>query len=248
MVDRNTTGAAVRAEALSLRGARGWVYRDVGFEAPPGALVALEGEAGTGRTSLLLTLAGRMRPTGGTVTVDGLDLPRQAARVRRIAALGPVPGVNEPDPALSVAAHLREQLHLHGRPFAPLVRRGADRRATDALAAAGLDPAALPDGLHTPARELGALDRLRLSTALALIGAPRLLCADDIDDRLDDAGRRAAWQLLRDIADRGTTVLATTTDAGRAAGLADLTARTVPAENPAETAAAPEEEAADARA
>ncbi|WP_431679847.1 ATP-binding cassette domain-containing protein [Kitasatospora sp. KL5] len=243
MADRHA-GAAVRAEALSLRGARGWVYRDVEFEAPPGALVALEGEAGSGRTSLLLTLAGRMRPTGGSAAVDGLALPKQAAKVRRIAALGPVPGVNEPDPALTVAAHLREQLHLHGRPFAPSARRGNDRRAALALAAAGLDPDRLPDGLRTPARELGALDRLRLGTALALIGEPRLICVDEPDERLDDAGRRAAWQLLRDTADRGITVLASTTDAGRAAGLADLTAQTTPAETPA----APEQEAADARA
>lgn len=225
-------GAAVTAEGLSLRGPRGWVYRDVGLTAGPGALVAVEGPAGSGRTSLLLTLAGRMRPTSGHAAVDGLPLPGKAARVRKIAALGHVPGVTDLDEALTVAEHLREQWLLHAFPGG----RSRHRRTPDeALALAGLDLGRLPAGSRTPVRELDALAALRLATALALLGRPRLLCVDDTDDRLHSGDRAAAWRMLHEVAASGSTVLASTTDAGAAAGLPALTVRLRPhaADSPA---------------
>ena len=216
-------GAAVRAEGLGLRGPRGWVYRGVGLDAEPGALVVVGGAAGSGRTSLLLTLTGRMKPTEGLAEVAGLALPRQATAVRRIAALGPVPGVNDLEGALTVAEHLRERRLLHFSRLRRSTRRDAPRRSADqALALAGLAVEELPDGPRTPVRTLGPLQALRLSTALALLGRPRLLCVDDPEDRLPAAERAAAWTMLRGIADTGTTVLATATDG---TGLADLAVR-----------------------
>ncbi|GAA2824134.1 hypothetical protein GCM10010441_55730 [Kitasatospora paracochleata] len=218
MIERRG-GAAVTAAGLSLGGARGWVYRDIGFRTEPGSLVAIEGPAGSGRTSLLLTLAGRMRPTAGTAEVDGLPLPAAAAQVRTIAALGPMAGVNDLDDALSVSAHLREQEQLH----APLVgiglpaRRESFARAHAALAATGLVVERLRSGMRTPAGELNHLDRFRLGVALAMLGKPRLVCVDDVDERLHTTDRLTAWQLLRQVADSGVTVLASTTDAGHAA-------------------------------
>ncbi|WP_405012114.1 ATP-binding cassette domain-containing protein [Kitasatospora sp. NBC_01539] len=258
MGERNA-GAAVRADALSLRGPRGPVYRDIGFEAAPGALVAVAGPAGSGRTSLLLTLAGRMRPGSGRAEIDGLALPGRAAAVRRIAALGPVPGVNDPDPVLDVGAHLRERIHLHGRLFARPARRDTADRTNRALATAGLPADRLPHGLRTPVEELDALDRLRLGLALALLGEPRLICTDDVDDRLHGADRDAAWQLLRTVADTGTTVVVATTDTAHAADRADLTVHTAPGAAPVPGAgdpagdrpdepAASEEETTDAHA
>ncbi|NEE44191.1 ABC transporter ATP-binding protein, partial [Streptomyces sp. SID8455] len=47
------------AEDFGLKGPRGWVFRHVGFSAPPGSLVAIEGPSGSGRTCLLLALTGR---------------------------------------------------------------------------------------------------------------------------------------------------------------------------------------------
>ncbi|GLX48257.1 hypothetical protein Shyhy01_12070 [Streptomyces hygroscopicus subsp. hygroscopicus] len=58
-------GAHVTAEGLGLRGPRGWAFRGVSLDAEPGSLIAIEGPSGSGRTCLLLTLTGRMRPTEG---------------------------------------------------------------------------------------------------------------------------------------------------------------------------------------
>ncbi|MFJ1883444.1 ATP-binding cassette domain-containing protein [Streptomyces sp. NPDC088137] len=210
-------GASVTAENLGLKGPRGWAFRGLGVDAGPGSLVAIEGPSGSGRTCLLLALTGRMRPTEGQAEVGGLRLPRKMAAVRRIAALGPVPGVSELDPAFTVAEHLRERALLQRRfdgSLRALLRPRAERIATArgridaALDAAGLDPATLPKGERTSVRDLERLESLRLSIALALIGGPRLLAVDDTDLKLSDAERAEAWELLRSVAADGTTVLA----------------------------------------
>ncbi|MFI1188082.1 ATP-binding cassette domain-containing protein [Streptomyces californicus] len=215
-------GAAVAAESLGLKGPRGWVFRNVTFSAAPGSLVAVEGASGSGRTCLLLALTGRMRPTEGRAETGGMRLPKQAAAVRALAALGPVPMVSELDPAFTVAEHLGERALLQGRYGASLrtlLRPRAERRAAatarvdEALEAAGLDVAALPKAGRTSVRDLERLEALRLSVALALIGEPRLLAVDDTDLKLSDAERDQAWALLRSVAAAGTTVLAVCSEA-----------------------------------
>ncbi|WP_240045303.1 ATP-binding cassette domain-containing protein [Streptomyces sp. L-9-10] len=210
-------GAAVLAEDLGLKGARGWAFRHVHLDAAPGTVVVIEGPSGSGRTCLLLALTGRMRPTEGRAEIAGLPLPRAMAAVRRISGLGPVPGVSDLDPALTVAEHLRERALLQrrfgGSPrslLRPRAQRAAEARdrIDAALTAAGLDTAALPKGERTSVRDLERLEALRLSVALALIGRPRLLAVDDLDLKLSDADRAAAWRLLRSVAEDGTTVLA----------------------------------------
>ncbi|MEU1490955.1 ATP-binding cassette domain-containing protein [Streptomyces sp. NPDC005776] len=250
-------GAAVTADGLGLKGPRGWTFRGVTFSAAPGSLIAIEGPSGSGRTCLLLALAGRMRPTEGEAMTGGLRLPRRAAAVRRIAALGPVPGVSELDPAFTVAEHLRERALLQrrfGGSLRALLRPRRERvaaaraRIDAALEAAGLDPDTLPKAERTSVRDLERLEALRLSVALALIGRPRLLAVDDTDLKLSDAERAEAWELLRSIAADGTTVLAVCSQAPEGAvtvrtgttgatGPADTTGTTT-ATGPADTARA----------
>ncbi|WP_019885549.1 ATP-binding cassette domain-containing protein [Streptomyces purpureus] len=217
-----SSGAAVTAEGFGLKGPRGWAFRDVTFTAGPGSLVAIEGPSGSGRTCLLLALTGRMKPAEGHAEVGGLRLPRKMAAVRRISALGPVPGVSDLDPALTVAEHLRErallQRRFDGSPLAllrpPGERAAATRRRIEAaLDAAGLDLDTLPKAERTSVRDLERLEALRLSVALALIGEPRLLAVDDLDLKLSDAVRAEAWDLLRSVARRGVTVLAVCSEA-----------------------------------
>ncbi|MEU3735819.1 MULTISPECIES: ATP-binding cassette domain-containing protein [unclassified Streptomyces] len=212
-----TRGAAVTARGFGLKGPRGWAFREVGVEAGPGSLIAIQGASGSGRTCLLLALTGRMRPTEGEASVGRFRLPKQLAAVRRISALGPVPGVTDLDPALTVAEHLHERALLErrfGGSLRTLLRPRAERanearlRIDTALAAAGLDMEALPKGRRTSVRDLERLEVLRLSIALALIGRPRLLGVDDVDLKLSDAERREAWALLKSIAESGTTVVA----------------------------------------
>ncbi|GHH34746.1 ATP-binding cassette domain-containing protein [Streptomyces candidus] len=212
-----TDGAAVTAVDFGLKGPRGWAFRGVDFAAPAGSFVAIEGVSGSGRTCLLLALTGRMRATEGHAEVGGLLLPKKMAAVRGVSGLGPVTGVNELDPAFTVAEHLRERALLQSRfdrGLRSLFQRPAKRRADAraridaAMEAAGLDLDSLPKGARTSVRDLERLEALRLSVGLALMGSPRLLAVDDADLKLSDAEREQAWELLRSVAACGTTVLA----------------------------------------
>ncbi|GGL85112.1 iron ABC transporter ATP-binding protein [Streptomyces fumigatiscleroticus] len=217
MREPDPRGAAVEARDLGLKGPRGWAFRGISVDAEPGSLIAVLGPSGSGRTCLLLALTGRMRPTEGVATVDGLALPRQMSGLRRISALAHVAGVTDLDPALTVEEHLRERALLQRRfggslrgLLRPRRERAAQARARidGALAAAGLDPETLPKGARTAVRDLERLQVLRLSVALALIGRPRLLGVDDADLKLSAAEREELWALLRSVAQDGTTVLA----------------------------------------
>ncbi|MFE7758729.1 ATP-binding cassette domain-containing protein [Streptomyces sp. NPDC057418] len=243
-------GAAVSAEDFGLEGPRGWAFRGVDFTADPGSLVAVEGPSGSGRTCLLLALTGRMRPTRGHAEVGGHRVPGRLAAVRRISALGPVPGVSELDPALTVAEHLRERALLQRRfdgsvraLLSPRAQRAATARVVidTALETAGLDPATLPKAERTSVRDLERVEALRLSVALALMGRPRLLAVDDTDLKLSGTDRAEAWKLLRGLADDGTTVLAVCSEAPEGA----LTVRTGPSPKDGTAATAADEEATE---
>ncbi|NBE54155.1 ATP-binding cassette domain-containing protein [Streptomyces boluensis] len=233
-------GISVTAENFGLKGPRGWAFRGVRVDAEPGALIAVEGPSGTGRTCLLLALTGRMRPTEGHASVGRMRLPKQMAAVRRISALGPVPGVTDLDPALTVQEHIHERALLQrrfGGSLRSLLRPRAERRAStkeridSALAAAGLDLDVLPKGPRTSVRDLERLEALRLSVALALIGEPRLLGVDDVDLKLSDAERAEAWALLRSVAESGPTVVAVCSEAPEGAVVVSTAAAREEAQN-----------------
>ncbi|MBO2450951.1 ATP-binding cassette domain-containing protein [Actinomadura barringtoniae] len=210
------SGVAVEADGLTLRGSLGWVYRDVSLVAAPGRLTALAGPAGSGRTCLLLTLTGRMKPTGGEARVGDHRLPRQAHAVQRISAISSPEGLNPPEPALTVRQQLNEFLHLHaGVSWVRRSRRGEAMGI--ALERVGLE---LPLDRHVS--ELDAVDQQLLGIALALMGEPSLLAVDDVGARLPPARQRVVWERLREVADSGVTVIATCVDPDPATDLADL--------------------------
>ncbi|GAB7107810.1 hypothetical protein JCM4814A_61240 [Streptomyces phaeofaciens JCM 4814] len=240
-------GVRIAAEGLGLEGPRGWAFRGIGLDAPEGSLIAIEGPSGSGRTSLLLALTGRMKATEGTAAVGDARLPKQLAAVRRFSALAHVAGVTDLDPALTVGEHLHERALLQrrfGASVRELLRPRAERatearlRIDTALAAAGLDRETLPKGTRTAVRDLERIEALRLSVALALIGRPRLLGVDDTDLKLSAAERAEVWDLLASIAGSGTTVLAVCAEAPEGA----LGLSTRPGDRPGPKADEPEAE------
>ncbi|WP_432002370.1 ATP-binding cassette domain-containing protein [Streptomyces sioyaensis] len=248
----NTTrqGAAVNARGIGVEGPRGWAFQGIDITAEPGALIAVQGSSGSGRTCLLLALTGRMRITAGEATVAGLPLPKRMGTVRSRTAIAHVPGVVELEPALTVGEHLKEQALLGHRfqglgaslPWGRRQKEATRARIDAALAAVRLDPGTLVKGLGTAVRDLERIEALRLSVALGIMHGPQLLAVDDVDLKLSAEERTEAWQLLRDLARAGTTVVA----AGGGAPADALIVRTTPApaaEAEAEAEAEPEAEA-----
>ncbi|TQN32727.1 ABC transporter family protein [Haloactinospora alba] len=199
---RRATGARVEANGLALRTRQGPVYAGVTFTALPGSLTAFHATSGSGRTSLLLSLAGRMRPSHGSLHVDGHPVPASARRVRRVSALGLFDGVNDLDERLRVTEHLSERTHLRLRPAGRSQHRAA------------LSDADLPDvDTRALVRDLSMVEKRRLGVALALLEEPRLLLVDNADHGLTPDEQADFARTLGKLADAGLTVVASCTDA-----------------------------------
>jgi ABC-type multidrug transport system ATPase subunit len=192
----------IAARALGLRTRSGWVYRDVDLDVPDGSLTVVTGPARSGKTALLLTLAGRMRAGEGDLTVAGIDARRRPDAVRRVAGLGEFRGVNDLDETLSVGDQIMAELALHGRHW-----RGEHADAV-------LRPLCPTLDTSTTVRDLSAVDRILLGAALGCIGSPPLLFIDELDEATTPKETGAVLDALRWLIGTGVTVVAGALDSG----------------------------------
>ena len=192
---------ALEARGLELTAGGRTVFSGVDLEAPVGSMVVVRGRAGAGKTSLLLALAGRMKPSAGGLRVLGEELPSRAGAVRRKVALAEVRGVNELDDALTVEQHVAERLVLHQPWYRPWVSKdqveeqiARVERAVTLTAEAGANvPALRPREFVS---DIDPLERMALGVVLALIGRPDVLVVDDVDSLRRSEDRRRAWESL----------------------------------------------------
>ena len=188
------TGKVVLA-ARGLDGGRGdaRVLHGIDLEVRAGAVVALHGANGTGKTTLLRLLAGLDRPRAGTVELHGRDVTAQAAEWR-YPALALVP--QDPGRFL-LCDNVRAE-----------VASGAPHGSIDEVLAA-LDIAALRD--RHP-RDLSAGERERVAIAAALAADPAVLLLDEPTRGMDPARRAALARLIRARAATGRAIVIATHD------------------------------------
>jgi ABC-type multidrug transport system ATPase subunit len=203
-----TAPLAVDARDLRVTAGRGRVFGPVDLAVPFGALTVVRGPQGHGRTSLLLTLAGRMTPDAtSSLSVLAHELPAGRRAVQRRAALAGFVGIDDLDDSVTVGAHVRERLAWLSPWYVRAPR--PDQRTVDATLWRAFGSRAVPDA-GTVAWHLDEVDTLLLRVALAMAQRPRLLLVDDVDQVHDAARRRIVWDRLAAIAARGTTVVAST--------------------------------------
>ncbi len=189
------TGMAVRVRGLRkiYRPAR---YRQVSalnnldLDIGAGEIVALLGPNGAGKTTAVQILTGYRRRDAGEVTVLGAD-PAGAGRAWR-ARIGIVPQQASDFAELTVLEVIR---HLAG--YYPARREPGDL----------IDVVGLAGQAGTRLRRLSGGQRRRVDLALGLLGHPELLVLDEPTTGLDPAGRRQFWDLIRQLAAGGTTIL-----------------------------------------
>lgn len=184
------------ASRITARGPLGPAFQSVDLEASPGGLVAVTGPGGSGRSSLLLALAGRLRLVAGQLTVGGYPLPERSAAVQRLVAVARV------RPAVDLDQRLRvQELMLERR----LVSGGqaSDRSIAAAFALLSIDPPrqALLADLHPAEQAL-------LACALAAATEPGAIVIDDVDQGLEPGDVPWVWRALRAVAGSGCTVVA----------------------------------------
>ncbi len=197
---------AVRASGLQLDGKRGRIYGPVDLQLESGTLNLVTGAAGSGKTSLLLTLVGRMRPNRGSeLVVLGRRLPARAAGVQRRSAAVGIHGLDDLDEEVTVAAAVREREAWLARWYR-LVRTPDD----DRIAAVCADVFGRNDVPRAKQliHQLDEASNLQLRLALAMLSDPQLVVVDDIDALHDTESRRLVWESLRSLTESGVTVIA----------------------------------------
>jgi ABC-2 type transport system ATP-binding protein len=174
-----------------------------------GTVLGLLGPNGAGKTTVVRILSTLLPPDGGTARVAGLDVVREADRVR--AAIGLTGQYAAVDEYLTGF----ENLVMVGRLYR-LGKREARARATDLL-----DRFDLADAAGRTAKTYSGGMRRRLDIAASLIARPRVLFLDEPTTGLDPRSRLGMWEFIADLADGGTTILLTTQYLEEADRLAD---------------------------
>jgi ABC-type branched-subunit amino acid transport system ATPase component len=197
---------AVVARRLSLHSSRGVVYGPVDLDVPTGTLAVLQGPQGGGRSSLLLTIAGRMLPDkGSNLRVLGETLPRRRDAVQKRAAIAGFHGIDDLDESVTVGEATRERLAW----LSPWYRRvpKVDQATFAALAAPVFGDRPLPR-TSTLVWDLDEVDAMLLRITFAMAQRPELLVVDDVDQVHDSLRRQTVWTRLEAIAATGVTVVA----------------------------------------
>ncbi|WP_425843120.1 ABC transporter ATP-binding protein [Agrococcus sp. TSP3-2-1] len=199
-----TTAPAVVADGLTKRYGARTVVDDVSFRIEPGETFALLGPNGAGKSTTVEMLEGFRTPTSGSASVLGVD-PRHADRAWR-SRIGVVLQSTGQADALTV----REILTHFARVFP------SARDVDETIAAVGLAE-------HAKRRvgKLSGGQQRRVDVALGIIGRPEVLFLDEPTTGFDPQARRAFWELIRDVAADGTTILLTTHYLDEAEQLAD---------------------------
>ncbi len=170
----------------------------VDLEVRQGTVLGLLGPNGAGKTTIIRILTTLLRPDAGSAEVAGLDVVRDAARLRaRIGLAGQYAAVDE---NLTGLENLTMVGRLYGMP-----RRQAKRRGEELL-----ERFDLLDAANRAAKTYSGGMRRRLDLAAALVARPPVLFMDEPTTGLDPRSRLQLWGTIEGLVADGTTVLLTT--------------------------------------
>ncbi|MGZ0153010.1 ABC transporter ATP-binding protein [Kribbella sp. WER1] len=202
-----STDTAIQVQGLRKSYGKQSVLRGVDFEVARGSIFALLGSNGAGKTTTIKILATLLRADDGTATINGFDVAGQAADVRQsISLTGQFAAVDE---------------ILSGRENLVLVAKLRHLPNPGAVADELLTRFALTEaGGRRVATYSGGMRR-RLDIAMSLIGDSPVIFLDEPTAGLDPEARIEVWQLVKELAGSGTTVLLTTQYLDEAEQLAD---------------------------
>lgn len=179
----------------------------------PGEFVAIVGRSGNGKSTLINMVAGLVRPTSGSVIVDGrnvAELNDRELSLLRNRAIGFVTQSQTLLANLNVLDNVMLPAVLYGD--APAESEDIDAERAIQHARTLLERLDVADLADSYPRELSGGEMRRVSIARALMNTPKLLIADEPTGDLDQTSTDLVMRLLRERADDGTAVLMVTHD------------------------------------
>jgi len=185
------------------------VLKGIDLKVERGTMLALLGPNGAGKTTTVRILSTLLGFDGGTVTIEGHDVVKQAEKVRSVI------GLTGQSAAVDELLTGRENLIMMGRLYR-LTPASAKRRAEELLKEFDLVKAA-----DRPAKTYSGGMRRRLDLAVSLIATPPVIFLDEPTTGLDPRSRLAMWDIIKRLMEQGTTILLTTQYLEEADQLAD---------------------------
>ena len=208
-MSQTNSGPAILVEGLVKSFGEVRALRGIDLSVPRGTVLGVLGPNGAGKTTMVRILTTLLQPDEGRAWVEGRDVVREAAAVRRCI------GLSGQSAAIQEELTGKENLEIVGRLY-HLGKARARSRGSELLQQFGLADAAD----RTAKTYSGGMQR-RLDLAASLVGEPRVLFLDEPTTGLDPRSRMGMWDIIRSLAAGGTTLLLTTQYLDEADELAD---------------------------
>ena len=200
---------AILVEGLTKSFGAVHALRGIDLSVPRGTVLGVLGPNGAGKTTAVRILTTLLLPDGGRALVEGYDVVREAAAVRRVI------GLAGQSAAIQEELTGRENLEIIGRLY-HLRWPQARSRAVELL-----EQFDLLDAADRAAKNYSGGMQRRLDLAASLTGRPQVLFLDEPTTGLDPRSRLGMWDIIRSLVADGTTILLTTQYLDEADELAD---------------------------
>ena len=190
--------SAISINNLTIRFKNFTAVNEVSFQVQPGEIFGFLGPNGSGKTTIIKTLCGLLKPTSGAAEVFGLDCLKQAETVRRQV------GYMSQNFSLYDDLTVRENLNFYAGIYG--LRNSAKKeRLAEVVEMTKLQPY-----LDRRAGRLSGGWKQRLALSCAILHQPKLLFLDEPTAGIDPVARRELWDVLFEMSGRGITFFVTT--------------------------------------
>lgn len=188
--------ASIKLQHLRQQFGQQVVLRDVDLTVNPGEIVGLIGPSGSGKTTIIKTMLGMEKASGGAALILGQAMPNRLI-LGKIGYMAQSDALYETLTGHENLVFLGQMKGLFGQQLTQAIRH-----VSDVVDLTG----SLDQRIHNYS---GGMKR-RLSLAIALLGQPELLVLDEPTVGIDPALRQQIWQALRHLRDQGRSILITT--------------------------------------
>jgi putative ABC transport system ATP-binding protein len=203
------SGIAIEAQDLTMTYRSGKVtvpaVQNICLTVNHGEFVAVMGPSGCGKTTLLHLLGGLLKPTGGSVFIDGIDISKLSDAERtaiRRKKIGYVFQRFNLLPTLTAKANIELAKKIHGNGY--MSGNGVERI---------FNMLGLQEKMHFRPSELSGGEQQRVAIARAVINRPTIILADEPTGSLDSRNSHTVLQILRDLNEKlGQTIVMITHD------------------------------------
>ena len=190
--------AAITLNNLTIQFKNFTAVNSVSFQVQPGEIFGFLGPNGSGKTTIIKTLCGLLKPTSGAAEVFGLDCLKQAESIRRQV------GYMSQNFSLYDDLTVRENLNFYAGIY------GLSNGEKESRIAEVVEMTKLHSYLDRRAGKLSGGWKQRLALCCAIIHSPKLLFLDEPTAGIDPVARRELWDVLFEMSGRGITFFVTT--------------------------------------